>query len=200
MKTNITQIIISDLYSLLRYGRICPYRLKSFSLPHMRFKALSNAVVYTWIKPNIFGVWSATLMAYFFFRPRRFGKSLFLSTLDAFFPGRKELFKGLTIEKLAPGEREEYPIILWPEPEVQTSSGRIDLVVKVKDWTFIFELKMLRDGQNTDALLDTALCQAIDEKQYADKYRGLSSHIRVVAVVFDADSRRLAAWKTVDVS
>jgi len=34
---------------------------------------------------------------YFLSRPRRFGKSLLLSTLDAFFRGRKELFKGLYI-------------------------------------------------------------------------------------------------------
>ena len=37
--------------------------------------------------------------AYFLTRPRRFGKSLFLSTLEAYFEGRKELFKGLAIEK-----------------------------------------------------------------------------------------------------
>lgn len=37
---------------------------------------------------------------YFFLsRPRRFGKSLFLSTLEAYFKGEKELFKGLAIEK-----------------------------------------------------------------------------------------------------
>ena len=36
---------------------------------------------------------------YFFSRPRRFGKSLFLSTLAAYFRGQKELFKGLYIEK-----------------------------------------------------------------------------------------------------
>jgi len=36
----------------------------------------------------------------FLSRPRRFGKSLFLSTLQAYFEGRKELFKGLAIEKL----------------------------------------------------------------------------------------------------
>ena len=33
----------------------------------------------------------------FLSRPRRFGKSLFASTLDAYFAGRKELFKGLAI-------------------------------------------------------------------------------------------------------
>ena len=37
---------------------------------------------------------------YFLSRPRRFGKSLFLSTLRAYWEGKKELFKGLDIEKL----------------------------------------------------------------------------------------------------
>jgi len=39
---------------------------------------------------------------YFFSRPRRFGKSLLLSTLEAFFLNRRELFKGLAIDTLAP--------------------------------------------------------------------------------------------------
>lgn len=38
---------------------------------------------------------------YFFLnRPRRFGKSLLLSTLKSYFQGEKELFKGLAIEQL----------------------------------------------------------------------------------------------------
>ena len=36
----------------------------------------------------------------FLSRPRRFGKSLLLSTLESYFKGEKELFKGLAIEKL----------------------------------------------------------------------------------------------------
>lgn len=46
---------------------------------------------------------------YFLSRPRRFGKSLLLSTLESYFLGRKELFKGLAIEQL---EQEwlEYPV------------------------------------------------------------------------------------------
>ena len=46
---------------------------------------------------------------YFLSRPRRFGKSLLLSTLENYFLGRKELFMGLAIEKL---EKEwlEYPV------------------------------------------------------------------------------------------
>lgn len=37
---------------------------------------------------------------YFFSRPRRFGKSLLVSTLEAYFQGKKELFKGLAMEQL----------------------------------------------------------------------------------------------------
>lgn len=47
---------------------------------------------------------------YFLSRPRRFGKSLLLSTLEAYFQGKKELFKGLAIEQM---EKEwlEYPVL-----------------------------------------------------------------------------------------
>ena len=37
---------------------------------------------------------------YFLSRPRRFGKSMFLSTLEAYFQGKKHLFKGLAIEQM----------------------------------------------------------------------------------------------------
>ena len=37
---------------------------------------------------------------YFLSRPRRFGKSLLISTLEAYFLGKKELFKGLAMEGL----------------------------------------------------------------------------------------------------
>ena len=36
----------------------------------------------------------------FLSRPRRFGKSLLTSTLEAYFEGRRELFKGLALERL----------------------------------------------------------------------------------------------------
>lgn len=46
---------------------------------------------------------------YFLSRPRRFGKSLFLSTLEAYFQGKKELFEGLAIYDLET-EWKQYPI------------------------------------------------------------------------------------------
>ncbi|MGP1416139.1 MAG: AAA family ATPase, partial [Treponema sp.] len=52
--------------------------------------------------------------AYFLTRPRRFGKSLFLSTLQAYFEGKKELFEGLAIEKIkaeSGSEWQSYPIL-----------------------------------------------------------------------------------------
>ncbi len=51
---------------------------------------------------------------YFLSRPRRFGKSLFLTTLKAYFEGKKELFKGLKIENLEkdnPDAWKRYPVI-----------------------------------------------------------------------------------------
>ena len=48
---------------------------------------------------------------YFFLnRPRRFGKSLLVSTLLSYFEGRKELFKGLAIDNLE-NEWAEYPVL-----------------------------------------------------------------------------------------
>ena len=41
-----------------------------------------------------------TSSPYFLSRPRRFGKSLLVTTLEAYFLGKKELFKGLAIENL----------------------------------------------------------------------------------------------------
>jgi len=46
---------------------------------------------------------------YFLGRPRRFGKSLFLSTLKAYFEGKKELFEGLKIAELEK-DWTEYPV------------------------------------------------------------------------------------------
>ncbi|RKY33948.1 MAG: AAA family ATPase, partial [Candidatus Omnitrophota bacterium] len=47
---------------------------------------------------------------YFLSRPRRFGKSLLISTLNEIFKGNKELFKGLWIDK-SDYVWQEYPVI-----------------------------------------------------------------------------------------
>ena len=53
---------------------------------------------------------------YFLSRPRRFGKSLLLSTIRAYWEGKKELFKGLDIEELEkdnPDAWQEYPVFYF---------------------------------------------------------------------------------------
>ena len=62
--------------------------------------------------------------AYFLSRPRRFGKSLTLSTLEAYFTGKKELFKGLAIEQL---EKEWFT---YPVMHLDLNAKKFD---KVKD-------------------------------------------------------------------
>ena len=52
---------------------------------------------------------------YFLSRPRRFGKSLFLSTLAAYFLGQKELFKGLYLEKAEEEQAVQENRTAWQE-------------------------------------------------------------------------------------
>ena len=47
---------------------------------------------------------------YFLSRPRRFGKSLLVSTLSAYFSGKRELFKGLAMEQLEK-DWKKYPVM-----------------------------------------------------------------------------------------
>ena len=69
---------------------------------------------------------------YFLSRPRRFGKSLLLSTLEAYFQGKKELFEGLSISKL---EKEwiEYPIL-----HLDLNTERYDSVDALKNKLNLF--------------------------------------------------------------
>ena len=64
---------------------------------------------------------------YFLSRPRRFGKSLLISTLQAYFEGKKELFKGTKIEELEQ-EWGEYPVLTLSFASCK--SDKIDNIVK----------------------------------------------------------------------
>ena len=48
---------------------------------------------------------------YFLSRPRRFGKSLLISTLHEYFKGNRGLFKGLAIDRFEPGEWPCHPVL-----------------------------------------------------------------------------------------
>ncbi len=67
---------------------------------------------------------------YFLSRPRRFGKSLFLSTLEAYFLGKRELFDGLAVQKLEDAEAQPwqaYPVFRFDfSPEKYEERGDLE--------------------------------------------------------------------------
>ena len=76
-----------------RIAKLYPVGIQNFeSLRMDKYMYIDKtALVYQLVKTGRY---------YFLSRPRRFGKSLLISTLEAYFQGKKELFKGLAIEKL----------------------------------------------------------------------------------------------------
>ena len=58
---------------------------------------------------------------FFISRPRRFGKSLMLDTLKCIFEGRRELFRGLKIEKRR-YDWKKYPVVMFNMADVTASS------------------------------------------------------------------------------
>lgn len=94
---------------------------------------------------------------YFLSRPRRFGKSLFLSTLAAYFSGQKELFKGLYLEEaeeeLAQREKREawqkYPVLyidlnIRNYKDEQALLDRLDLILR--EWEKEYNLPQVSDA------------------------------------------------------
>ena len=73
---------------------------------------------------------------YFLSRPRRFGKSLLVSTLKCYFQGRKELFRGLAIDRLET-EWAEYPVFHIDFNGTDfTESGKLEDIIEgtVSTW------------------------------------------------------------------
>jgi hypothetical protein len=97
---------------------------------------------------------------YFLSRPRRFGKSLLISTLEAYFEGKKELFEGLAIEKLEK-DWTRYPVL------------HIDLNA--------------RKYENLDSL-KSELNKHLEiwEKQYGDEYKDRALEERFYHVIAKA--------------
>jgi len=84
-------------------GKIYPIGIQNFeSLRNDGYFYIDKtALIYQLVKTGSY---------YFLSRPRRFGKSLLISTLEAYFQGKQELFEGLAMEKL---EKDwvKYPVL-----------------------------------------------------------------------------------------
>ena len=86
--------------------------MKEISTSIPTFQTLiENDAVYVDKTRQLYSLVSSKVRNFFFLaRPRRYGKSLFCSTLHALFDGRKELFKGLYIAERTDYAFERYPV------------------------------------------------------------------------------------------
>ncbi|MCM1452296.1 MAG: ATP-binding protein [Clostridium sp.] len=131
---------------------------------------------------------------YFLSRPRRFGKSLLLSTIEAFYRGRRELFRGLAIDSLAKS---------WePHPVLHLDLNNRDyschealishLSAALERWETLYgcakpdrdvserfanviEAAHLATGRKAVVLVDEydkPMLAAIDDEALADRFRG----------------------------
>ena len=83
---------------------------RRYSIGIQNFEELRNRNCVYVDKTELVYKLANTDKVYFFSRPRRFGKSLLVSTLEAYFQGKKELFEGLAMERLEK-EWESYPVL-----------------------------------------------------------------------------------------
>ena len=138
---------------------------------------------------------ASTKSPYFLSRPRRFGKSLLMSTLEAYFQGKKELFAGLALESLEK-EWKEYPVLhldlnaenyesreslerilnehlcFW-ESKYGTSAAETSLSLRFKG---IIRRAYEQTGQQTVVLIDEydkPLLQTIGNKELQDQYKNI---------------------------
>jgi len=114
----------------------------------------------------------------FLSRPRRFGKSVMLSTLREIFQGNKELFRGLWIENKLDWEGFDYPVI------------HIDYsLVNVMESTEVFESTLSFMLQNCAFENEMELRQSIPMLQFIELIRGLHRKTgkKVVVLVDECD-------------
>jgi len=148
---------------------------------------------------------------YFLSRPRRFGKSLLLSTMEAYFRGKKELFRGLAIESLET-EWKKYPVLhldlnaenynsvsslegilnehlcLW-EKKYGASAAETSLSLRFKG---VIRRATECSGVPTVVLIDEydkPLLQTIGNKELQDQYKGILKAFYGVLKSVDAHLR-----------
>ena len=130
---------------------------------------------------------------YFLSRPRRFGKSMLISTLEAYFQGKKELFGGLAIEALEK-EWKQYPVLhldlnakKFDEPEdlirlvdrqlliYEEQYGRVGTDVTIDDrFVSLIRNAATKTGNRVVILVDEydkPMLQTINNPELQDKYR-----------------------------
>ena len=149
---------------------------------------------------------------YFLSRPRRFGKSLLISTLKAYFEGRKDLFQGLAMEQLEK-DWNEYPILhLDLNAERYTCHAELANILDtyLRQWEAeygsqeggnpslsqrfhaVIRAAKQKTGRNVVVLVDEydkPMLQAIDKDELQDEFRATLKSFYGVMKSADADIR-----------
>ena len=152
---------------------------------------------------GILSLVNATIGEQFFCaRPRRFGKSLLVTTLQALYAGDPgEMLEGVkcffeNIPYDLQVKYEKYYQSLFHSvflmlnaqttAEVRTARGRIDAVVETPDYVYVFEFKLR--GTSEEALAQ------IEEKGYAAKFAADPRKLFKIGCAFDWNKRNLGQW------
>lgn len=100
---------------------------------------------------------------YFLSRPRRFGKSLLLSTIEAFFKGKRELFSGLYIDTVD-WDWEEYPVLhLDLSGKTYTEPDHLDKILSEYLSLLESQFGYNLDGRDPDERMRTVLRTAFEK-------------------------------------
>lgn len=94
----------------LKYSMYMAETFRRYPIGIQHFEDLRNNKCVYIDKTGLIYKLANTDKVYFLNRPRSFGKSLLVSTLEAYFSGKKELFNGLEIEQLEQ-EWTVYPVL-----------------------------------------------------------------------------------------
>ena len=122
-----------------------------------------NGYLYIDKTPLIYTLAHGSGKTYFLSRPRRFGKSLLLSTMQAYFEGRRELFDGLAIAQMET-EWEAHPVIRVDLSTVKTEdtvqlAELLDVVLRNFEETWGRDDRDVTPGSRLMALIKAAAAQ-----------------------------------------
>ena len=119
-------------------GRRYPVGIQSFEKLRDGGYAYIDKTAYIWRLAHESGA------SFFLSRPRRFGKSLLISTMQAYFEGRRELFAGTELERLET-DWESWPVIRLDLSTVKTRNVR-ELNARLEDIMSLLE-RQFCDGR-----------------------------------------------------
>ncbi|MDR1313881.1 MAG: AAA family ATPase, partial [Deltaproteobacteria bacterium] len=94
----------------------------------------------------------------FLSRPRRFGKTLLLDTIQRIFEGKRELFSGLEIEKRLGSKWDAFPVIRIPFNAIKTDPAKFEesLLFGIKNFAFYDDIS-LEASNPSDAIAELIL-------------------------------------------